>query len=245
METATTIDHRIQQTTDYDLFKDIGSNRETDSKHVNRLARSIQDKNLLHIHPIVVDMHMRVIDGQHRLEAAKQLGVPVFFVVDGAIEKKDISRLNTNQKNWNMMDYINYYTVEKIPEYIELSKFINHYEHLKPSAAIALCSSTLTSRSADIKQGYMDIDNINRAYEVAENLKEIYRKYQEDFIWDSRFPIALARAMRDSNFNMEVFYEKIDGNRRAFVRCVTVLDTVKMVQEIYNYKLSKNKIAIV
>ena len=102
----------MNQTTDYSLFKDVSSNRDVDRKHVKKLVNSIREKNLLEVNPIIVNEKLEVLDGQHRLEAAKQLKVPIYYVISSDVTHNDISRLNSNKKNWLLMDYINYYTVK-------------------------------------------------------------------------------------------------------------------------------------
>ena len=53
----------ILKTKDYDLFKEINSNREVDQRHVRSLVAAIEQKNLLHVNPIVCNAGMEVIDG--------------------------------------------------------------------------------------------------------------------------------------------------------------------------------------
>ena len=61
----------VYKTTDYGQFKNIEGNRGINLKHVNTLVTSITEKDLQI--PIIVDQNMRVVDGQHRLEAYKKL----------------------------------------------------------------------------------------------------------------------------------------------------------------------------
>ena len=61
----------VIETTDYDIFKGIVGNRKVEKKHVEMLTGAIDRNNLLNVRPIIVNEEMMVIDGQHRLEAAK------------------------------------------------------------------------------------------------------------------------------------------------------------------------------
>lgn len=71
----------ILKTKDYGSFKEINSNREVDQRHVRSLVAAIEQKNLLHVNPIVCNADMEVIDGQHRLEAARALGVEIYYTL--------------------------------------------------------------------------------------------------------------------------------------------------------------------
>lgn len=230
------------QTTEYEIFKDIISNREVDDKHVRKLSRSIEENNLLHLNPIIVDHELRVVDGQHRLEAAKLLQVPIYYIQDNKVTRKAISKLNSNQKNWSTMDYINFYTVEKVVGFSEFSKFLNHNPHLSSSAAISLCAENHNRDILGIKNGFIDVSNITQAYELAEMLDLLNKKFQKDFVYDSKFPIAIDKVRQDRNFSFDTLITKILDNERAFVKCPTIKEYMAMIQEIYNYNLSKNKI---
>jgi len=233
---------QILKTSDHDLFTSFTSNREIDEKHVAQLVKSIQQRNLLHINPILVDSKMRIIDGQHRVEAARILKTDIYYIVSDDVDRTDISKLNSNQKNWNAMDYITFHTVEGNPEFLKLSKFISTYPDLKVSVVITIISSKFTRNTAAVKEGILDVENINFGHQVAQALAVLNQKYQHEFIYDSRFPIALARAMQDENFTLETFIKRIELNPRAFVRCTTTKESYKMIQEIYNYRTSVNKI---
>jgi hypothetical protein len=234
----------ILKTTDYDLFSSFTSNREIDQKHVAQLVKSIQKKDLLYMRPILVDHEMRIIDGQHRLEGARILGVPIYYLVSETITKLDISFLNSNQKNWSMMNYIDYYTIEGKTEFLKLSKFLATYPHIKISAALSMVSGSGARNTARIKDGELNIDNLSFGHTVAEALAVLNKKYQHLWIYDSRFPVALAKAMGDPCFSLDTFIKRIDLNPRAFVRTTTAKESAKMIEEIYNYRTSVNQIKV-
>ncbi len=234
---------QILSTKNYDMFSSFTSNREVDQKHVNSLVHKIQKKNLLHIRPMNVDSKMRIIDGQHRLEAAKTLGVDIYYSISDHVSQEDIANLNSNQKNWNM-DYINFYSVQGKAEFLKFSKFLNTYPNITISAALTIISGTFTRNTAAIREGFMNVDNLEQGKKVAEALIILNKKYQHLWIYDSRFPVALAKAMMNECFSLETFIKRIDINPRAFVRTTTVRESGKMIEEIYNYRTSVNKIAI-
>ncbi|HLN56113.1 MAG TPA: ParB N-terminal domain-containing protein [Bacteroidales bacterium] len=233
----------MECTTDYSIFKDFSSNRELDQKHVNKLMVAINERNLLHVNPIIVDDQMRVVDGQHRLAAAKELGVPIYYITDH-INRQDISILNSNQKNWTGMDYINFFTVEKNEAFIKLSSLINHYPDMAVSALLVLSSLGGRRNINDLKKGVLDVSNIEHCREVCEICMDLNRRYQKDFVFDSRFPLALSVALKAENFKLEILIEKISASPREWVPCHTKVQYLEMIEEIYNRNLSKNKIRL-
>ena len=231
----------MKSTKDYSIFKDFSSNREVDQKHVNKLVQSIQKRNLLNVNPIVVDNEMRVIDGQHRLAAAQILEVEIFYIQEN-INRKDISLLNSNQKNWTAMDYINFYTIEKVPAFLQLSSLINNYPDMAISALLMLSNSEGRRNLIQLKDGYLDVLALDHAKEVSDLCKDLNHQFQKDFVFDSRFPLALGKALKADNFKMDRLIEQIAASPREFVPCHTKDQYLEMIAEIYNRSLSKNKI---
>ena len=233
----------MESTLDYDIFQEISSNREVDPKHVKRLVIAIAKKNLLHVNPIKVNETLQVIDGQHRLAAARILGVPIYYEASD-ITRQDISMLNSNQKNWTAMDYINFYTVEKDSRFVQFSNLINHYPDMAISALLALSNGAGKRSSTQLKDGILDISNINHCRLVCDTCVQLNRQFQKDFVFDSRFPLALDLAMEAENFKTETLFEKISASQREWVPCHTKVQYLEMIEEIYNRNLSKNKIRL-
>jgi hypothetical protein len=104
----------IYETTNYDKFKLIESNRDFEVRQ--NLADDLKEFGSFE-YPIEVNEKMEVIDGQHRLATAKYLKVPIqYFVKEGA-DKKTVIRINTKSVNWKITDYIKSYATEGIEDY--------------------------------------------------------------------------------------------------------------------------------
>ena len=84
----------IQKTKDYEMFKFRDDNRPLSQPHLKALIDSIKSKNLLEMRPIQVNAQFEVIDGQHRIAAAKALGVDIYYQVEESLNPEDIIRLN-------------------------------------------------------------------------------------------------------------------------------------------------------
>jgi hypothetical protein len=233
----------MKSTKDYSIFKDFSSNREVDPKHVNKLKAAIEKKNLLHVNPIIVDEKMRVIDGQHRLAAAAALMVEIFYI-EADVDRKDISILNSNQKNWRAIDYINFYTIEHVDSFVQLSRLMNKYPMMSISALLTLSNSENRRNIVELKSGYLDVLNIPQCIEICDFCKSLYDQYQYCFVYDSRFPLAMNKCFETENFKLEIFEEKIAASPRSLVQCHTTKQYLEMIEEIYNRSMSKNRIRL-
>jgi hypothetical protein len=115
----------MQETTNYDQFKKLIGNAPVNPEHLVSLISAIEDKNLLRHRPILVNEKMEVVDGQHRLEAAKRLGIPIFYIVAKDIGIHEIATLNSNQRNWKMEHYLHLFCEHvKNEEYIKFNRWL-------------------------------------------------------------------------------------------------------------------------
>lgn len=229
-------EQRIQSTNQYQLFGTISSNRKVDRQHVKRLAEAIEYNNLLHLNPIIVNASMQVIDGQHRLAAAKMLKIPIYYVQDEKVTKGQIAALNTNQKNWSTMDYVNYWTVEKRDGFKELTKFIED-SGLPVSAAVNLMAEDTKGALKDMREGWMDIGNMDMAYKIANFMKNVAELYNYGWFINGGVAKALRRMWEHPDFKPEEFAEKIAFQPRSVVPCTSDKNYLAMFSEIYNWKL--------
>ena len=70
----------IYETNDYEKFKLLGLNRPLTDNH--SLEQVIKENNLLKYNAMIVTPDFEVLDGQHRLEICKKLGMPIFYIIN-------------------------------------------------------------------------------------------------------------------------------------------------------------------
>ena len=133
--TQTMVINHVLQTNDYAVFKHIEGNRVINKLHVNRLKQSFQKEYLLS--PIIVNQEMQIIDGQHRFEAAKDLGLPIRYFICNDYGLTQVQILNANTSNWKKIDYLNAYCDLGKEQYLLLRKFMQSY----PDVALPRCET--------------------------------------------------------------------------------------------------------
>ena len=140
------------KTKNYSFFSYVKSNREIKPANVAKIKNSMEVYGFMDGRPILCTRAGEVIDGQHRLEAAKELNIEVVyeFVEDGATEKMIV--LNATQTNWALNDYINSYANQNIDCYRKLLKFQEKYK-FSMSNSISLFIYGTKSVSNDIRAG--------------------------------------------------------------------------------------------
>ena len=118
-------EYTIYKTNDYGMFKKMLGNR--DAKSENKIVQSIKDIGYV-CEPIVINEKMEVIDGQNRLAAYEQLGIPVHFVVQEGLTIESCRKLNWGQTNWGILDYIYSDAERGIKDYQFLASLVNEFE---------------------------------------------------------------------------------------------------------------------
>ena len=130
---------QIHQTRDYDIFEFYSGNRNVDVTRVKDLLKSFNER--YYPVPIIVDENKRVLDGQHRLEAAKLGGFPVsFLVLDDIVPTQVIRQLNTGQKPHTLPDYMKLYVEDGRGDYIQFQNLYEHYDKMLDEVGVTVNS---------------------------------------------------------------------------------------------------------
>ena len=232
----------VKQTTDYDTFKYLEENRDiksNDSKF-KALKESIELKGYL-ISPVVVSAEGYVIDGQHRIQACRELNIPVLYVVNSMISKiEDVIDANNTQRAWDLMDYIKHWASRGDIPCKDLLSMINEYSEFgDATVADAFCGHSSKKSRSLIKTGDYVID-MRRGHEILTNAQELREviglKYKQ-----SKLVRALSTLMkRNDHFNIDHFKNKC--YIKKFHIYNNESEIVESMVEVYNYHTKKDKI---
>lgn len=92
----------IYQTQNYGLFNYIKENREVDELNKDKIRKSIEETGQLC--PVIVGEQYQILDGQHRFEVCKELGLPVKFIQISSSGIYDVYTMNNVSKKWTLLD---------------------------------------------------------------------------------------------------------------------------------------------
>lgn len=227
---------KVYKTTNYSLFKTIKGNREIDSAHLKKLIASISKRNLLSEHPIVVSNTYKVIDGQHRLESAKALEVPIYYTVVDKGGLEEVLMLNNAQKNWTVKDFLDSHIARGNANYIILKDFVTQYS-LPVSVGVSILSKNSGHRAmALFRDGGFEVVREKEAYEIGQMLVE-YRRYADSGCYRSKDFITAIIYMHDHapvpHFQM---IQKLIKTGRMIEKQMSVKEYLRSFEEIYNWK---------
>ena len=237
--------NNVFQTTNYDLFKIIDGNREINMSNLKRIKNSMQDELL--VVPIIVNENHEIIDGQHRFFAAKQLKLPINFIINEGYGYQQIHKLNTVGKKWSFYDYLEGYAKKGYQDYQDALKFYNKYQFGANETLGLLLGYSCLSGGDDRKKffdGKFKVKDLKEAYRKAEMInmiKPYYTGYKR-----RSFIAALMNLFSNKEFDFTSFIQKLGYQSTKLVDCATTKQYLIVMEGIYNYKKSdKDKVRFI
>lgn len=231
----------ILKTKDYEIFKKYHLNREIDKRNLEVLKHSIGKSNLLSYRPIVVNTNMEVVDGQHRLEAAKQLNVEIYYQIQEKVNDDDIIYLN-NQKGWDMVQYLEYWVKRKKKEYLKFQQLSIELE-IPFSHLLLFTQNSGRMAFKDFKNGNFVLKNeqlirseVGRINKIKSYIKEKLPNQCRNFLVQKTFSKALLFFLSLDQVDSDLFFDKIQKCIGKLYTCSCSRDYVTQFTNIYNYK---------
>jgi hypothetical protein len=234
---------QIEKTKEYGKFKFLDGNRPIDKYHVKKLKQSIEKSNHLNLHPIIINHNYEIIDGQHRLEAAKQLDVEIFFIKSGLVNDDHLIDCNVNQKSFDVENYIDYFAIkEKKSEYILLKQMLKS-SGLKPKALLTLILGTVSNSILEfLKTGKFKFPSSEEPNQVL-NFYFDFSSYVKDkrlkpfsMFTNHNFTRSLRWLFKTNGFDSVVFFKKLDMRWFDLKPQRTAEEWYELLTSIYNYK---------
>jgi hypothetical protein len=248
--------NKVYKTNDLSIFNQIEGNRPPNPQHIRRLSQSIKDNGLL-CNPILVNEKMEVIDGQHRLLAAKDAKSEIYYVILKGYDLKEVHALNLNQKNWTKKDFMNGYAEMGIESYIKLKQFLKKYNCFNLTSCIQLCSQVSGSSTGTMANKYKEVKTINqrevfeegtwvgKSFEKGEEIAEkilLLKNYYSGYNRNGFVSAIISLIMYKGDvFDFNEFMHKVRLQPTALVDCTNVGSYKALIEDIYNYR-TRNKV---
>jgi len=242
-------------TRNYGMFKTLRGNRPVLEIDVRRLMESFKQQYLFFL--IIVNEFFEVIDGQHRLEAARRLGLPVNYEIKPGYGLKEAQTLNVNVKPWGKLNFLVSYCETGHRAYLQMREFMDYF----PDFAIASAEIILTNnmggsnnkaqicidgkqkgRVRNFENGDLIITDLKKAYENAEKILD-YRKYYDGFA-RALFVRTMISLFKNPKFDHDLMMRKLELQPTALEHCSTMEQYKKLIEKIYNYR-SRMKVSLI
>lgn len=225
----------------YHWFRLVKGNRPISAKRVKKIENEVLNGiDMLRYCPIVCQEDfednatvLKIIDGQHRFIAARNLKSKVWYVIVKKFESKDIAVINSVSENWKREDYINFYIKEGNEHYIYLDAFIR--THLIPfSLALKMLESgTLLEGGLkdttmfNFKKGLFKCNHKEFAEEFMKSLS-LFRKVK--FYKSLIFAAAIYKIIQANKIDIEAFAERFNNQSKPMLRETSTRDYLEELE---------------
>lgn len=241
------MENNIHYTEELGRFKLLDYNRDIIQKHVEKIANSVLKIGYLSANPIIVSRDGYVIDGQHRLEACKKLGIGIYYIiaedVDSFCKTTDaIVALNASARLWTLTDYVKFYSENGNKNYIRLNNFMNTYSiDAGPATAFITAGNSFIGNNGDYSRRFKagefictDEDYIKAAIAL-EAVRKILHAGNLPFSRNV-YGALLSMFKRNNKFSWKKMTEKAERYRDKLYQCTSKEKYIEMFSEVYNYK---------
>lgn len=226
---------KIYTTFDYDKFKTLVDNREVKQRTTSKIIESIHKVGYI-TNPIIVNERMEVIDGQNRLEALKELNMPVDYIVVEGATIKHCRALNINQSNWTTMDYIRSYADGGNASYRYLVAMLKAFPKRRLTSILFATSGYIKLNT--IREGGFkcDAETYNKAYKSLRYLNDLSPALNKVEGRLDYLECAILYAYSVDEINTD----KLANNFRKYAHLVNPIASLEMaideLERIYNYR---------
>lgn len=237
----------VMETDNYALFELLDFNR--DIQRIGPLVASMQKHGFLSPYPIHVSKgkngRLRIKAGHHRFIAARQLGIPVKYVVSN--DAATIHELERSSRKWGLEDYLASYVKCGNHEYEILRDFKE-----QSGLSIRTCLYLLTGQVYDdekgplaitaFKDGNFKVTSAKLAYWIVQLAKASAKDY---FLGATHynFIIAITKVLVDGAADYKSLKKQLLSWGHTIRLCSNVQDYIKEIERVYNFK-SRKKLPI-
>lgn len=229
----------IQCTSDYDKFQHLTGNRPVNTDQVSRIAKLMEAVGFIASYHIVVNKKMQILDGQHRVEAAKIAKVPVYYTVDDKMEISTVQKAGTLSRAWTAMDHIKA-RAEAGNAHFQALILIYESSKFLPAMTTEIIIRTHSSRMrflSEVKSGTFETNEFFQllfadTYSRLMDLDEINAKFL-----DSRYALrGVLSLLTHPNYDHEQLKRKLEFQSTRLVKCISPTEYMNLMFDIYNFK---------
>jgi hypothetical protein len=251
---------RIRFSKDYDSFSFHEANRLLRRPKVVALKEAMAKMNLLPNAPIICklkkDGTKEIFDGQHRFQAARELGIPIAYTllddnkeVDcGRVDMSHVAEFNKIPTPWSVDDSVRHFCVVRNNHYLRLKDFMEEFKFPATVSALMLSAKISTdgvskngffhSNSKVLKDGTFQIKDWETGVRLAKEIYDFrpyFRKYNH-----RNFMLALMYLSIGNVYNHKKMMDKMFKYDGLLKFQPTTSAFVENLEYIYNYKTSQN-----
>lgn len=233
----------ILKTENYELFQTIKGNRTVNFKKVEKLQTDIQNGlDLTPYAPLIVYAQsdvLKIIDGQHRFLACKELGKPIYYVKCNELSLQQIARINSRSDKWSNKDFLDCYKNLGISDYVYLQDFLSKYKIIYSASIDLLMYGSCKTRENGMERfrdGEFKVNFREEVIELVELTKDLFGRYK---FWNDRYLITAVQEIKKAGkCDFDRLKEKIKAAPNEMEKQGTWKSYALNIERVYNHRNS-------
>lgn len=237
--------YALNQSSNYEDFISNADQQPLSVVHVKRLMASMTDYGFLPSKPIQCYYDAKakkfvVIDGHHRLDAAKTLGIPFFYVVEPAAHNDCIGVENFLVRKWSSMSFARMYAGKGIQDYQILLEYVEKGVPVDYAAALLSGQAARSGNATNkIRSGSFEVkstENIDVICGLIDQVKKVAPEISKKVYIE-----AVSLLLWVEDFDVQVLINKILVNPSMLQKCANRKQALEMLEDVYNYRNQNRK----
>ena len=231
----------IQKTSDYAQFLPPIFQRPVTESKVKTYMESMRKVGYDYSTPIVVKQEgkfLRLIRGQHRIEAASRLGLPVYFIIKNDLDDSDA--IEVSETSWSPADTVAAYADAGYSHFVYLRDFSNKFKIPLVLAARMLSNlSPIGSVRSSITDGTFEVISQDSALDVVAFIDKIGKKWT--FSRVSNFIGAIQAMYANPRVDWKHFLKRMVASTVTPEKRTSILEYLNLFEGIYNFRLQADE----
>jgi hypothetical protein len=236
---------KLEISSNYASFTPNDEQRPIIERHVSKLAEIMAKMGFLPSKPIQCfkkGSKYVLIDGHHRLAAAKRLGISFYFVVEPESHADTMASVNANVKTWVTADFVRMHSLRGIPDFENLMRYSEVGIPMQMAASMLHGHAASSGNVGElIKQGTFKIrqtTDINRIYKLIVEFGKT-----NPVVKHRPFIAALSKCMLTPDFDYDRFMRRFEESPMMIQKASNEDLQLAQIEELYNFR-SREKVPL-
>ena len=233
----------VYSTKDYAWFKKTKGNRPSTPSHYKKIKNSIVEKDLKM--PIFVNADGTIREGHNTFDVRKDLGLPIYYIVNDDMKAEDVPRFNSSRANWSYPNTVSFYAVRGRKPYLIIQEKMQQYNMpIQETVGLLKGVTTISSEVAEeFKWGRLILsDQELKTFDtIASTIRKLYDiRYLNEKL-KRGFIRTIFIAYKKANFNVERAKIAIKNSGAKLDGCKSTEDYMNTLSKIYDSGLKPSK----
>ena len=225
----------INKTNDYSIFRKLVGNRNVYGK-CKGIKKSIEKIGWMMI-PVLVNEKMEIVEGQTRFEACKELGLPIYYIIQPGIGLKECRYLNYYNRVWNLQEIIDSKCIEGNDDSNKIRMLTDEFQCTTLEAINSLGIQKIGRGDFERDIVISDEDYMKARQHLIGYMK--IKPFIARFHGAKRDYVAVTSYMVDHGVDMDRMAESLKIVDPEQFNASSRMAMIKSFQEAYNYNIKR------